>query len=166
MKHPIDIEFSNHVERLLADDDNTKLFTAGCCFHFALRLHFDRQIPFIEGCWDRDENVPGRYHHPHVWLAVNDLAFDATGVYGRVLFREQMKPRFSVTNVSGLDVKSMLQKIEAKRLPSHMLKVLNARALYFFDTDPRFDPVKQRRGPKLQTSPRPTVESPATINPK
>jgi hypothetical protein len=143
MNTNLNSDFSKHVERLLTEGNNTKLFTEGCCFHFALRLHFDRRIPFIEGCFGQSDSVPNTFQYPHIWLGLRDYAFDATGVYDRAAYRDTMKKRFGVPDIAGFSTQLIMQKIDSKPLSSSILNKVYGRAIHFFDTDPKFQCIRQ-----------------------
>jgi hypothetical protein len=87
-------KFAQHVAWLYAAGDNIKLFTEGCCDNFALRLHYARQVPFIEGCSDGDSSFN------NVWLVLGNLAFDVSGCDDRSKFGVSMTKKYNAKSPS------------------------------------------------------------------
>jgi hypothetical protein len=136
--------FTEKVQHYLDEERYEELFTEGCCYHFALRLHYDRNIPSAEFCSyiNKPENIT------HVWLAGKDYDFDAKGVYEKNKTREVMMLRYDedkVGKMHGLNLvfstisPILLQKkIDEKALTLVLQKRLNHSILSYFDNDPKF----------------------------
>jgi hypothetical protein len=136
--------FADKVGKLLDEEKHEELFTEGCCFHFALRLHHDRNIPSVEYCY---------YNYDiksitHVWLIGKDYDFDAKGVYEKNKVREIMKLTYDedkrgkihgiFLNFGSITPMLLQKKIDEKSLSPELRKRLNDRILWYFDNDSKF----------------------------
>jgi hypothetical protein len=142
----VDHTFVNHVSRFLDESDDIKLFSEGCCFHFALRLFYDRGIPIIDGCVDQTPRAKQRlpaFHH--VWLAIDAFAVDVTGVHDRGNFNRAMENRYS-GSISGIEANLVQAKIDEKILSPSVSKQVNDRALWIFDNESRFELIRRLLG--------------------
>lgn len=137
MPEKFDLRFTKHVEEILKSACPANVFLQGCCFHFVRRIHFDREMPAIEG-WTCGMEIP------HVWLLAADCRpIDVEGVHERKPFLSaQWRKASCKGSVSRIGMERIMAKIDAKPLRSDIAAQVERLALDLFDTDESFTSVR------------------------
>ena len=107
-----------------------------------LRLFYERRIgtPYGSPCTKSDENGSRLSYH-HVWLAVGELSVDVNGVHDRQTFSEDMRTKYDC--IAEAKPETIQRIIDEKRFTPKLLKRVNDRALWVFDNETRFDPIRR-----------------------
>lgn len=142
MKAQYNSRFAQHVSALLDQNRYVDLFTSGCCYHFALRLHLDRQLPVMEACRDSEGSLA------HVWLLTKDRrVLDISGVWSRTGFTKKQLQLAAgggpyEPEIQTVDIEVVRNRIDQKPLRGELSKRVDSLALSLFDSEPRFASVR------------------------